>query len=292
MRLRSGLALAPVAIALVLAGCGSAAAPAAPTTPAAAATATAAAPTKASGTVSVLYAGSLVYLMEHQVGPAFSKATGYGYSGYAAGSVAIANQVKGKLRRGDVFISAAPSVNDSLMGAANGGWVSGYVTFATAPLVIGYNPKSKFAAALKSQPWQQVMAEAGFHLGGTDPKLDPKGQLVAQMLSKVNPALLKTIQVFPEEALVGRLQAGQLDAGFFYSIEAKEANIPTLPVGGGYGATFTAAPLANGANPAGGTAFIRFLLGPQGRALMSAAGLRLVNPPQTTGTVPAGLLGD
>jgi molybdate/tungstate transport system substrate-binding protein len=290
-QLRSRLALIPLAMALVLAGCGGAATPSAPAAPSAAATATAAAPTKASGTVSVLYAGSLVNLMEHKIGPAFSQATGYGYSGYAAGSVAIANEVKGKLRRGDVFISAAPAVNNSLMGAANGSWVGGYITFATAPLVIGYNAKSTFAAALKSKPWQQVMAEPGFRLGGTDPKLDPKGQLTAQLLQKVAPGLLGHLQVFPEEDLVGRLQAGQLDAGFFYSNEAAEAGIPTIPTGSNLGATFTVATLANGANPAGGVAFVRFLLGPQGQALMKADGLHLVSPPQPTGTVPSGVLG-
>jgi molybdate/tungstate transport system substrate-binding protein len=59
-------------------------------------------------TVNVLYAGSLVNLMERSIGPAFEKATGEHFRGYAAGSNKIANEIKGKLRRGDVFISAAP----------------------------------------------------------------------------------------------------------------------------------------------------------------------------------------
>jgi molybdate/tungstate transport system substrate-binding protein len=37
----------------------------------------------AEGTVNVLYAGSLVNLMERGVGPAFSKATGEQFRGYA-----------------------------------------------------------------------------------------------------------------------------------------------------------------------------------------------------------------
>ena len=37
----------------------------------------------AEGTVNVLYAGSLVNLMERGVGPAFSKATGEQFLGYA-----------------------------------------------------------------------------------------------------------------------------------------------------------------------------------------------------------------
>ena len=40
----------------------------------------------AAGTVNVLYAGSLVNLMEHGIGPAFDKATGDQFQGYAGGS--------------------------------------------------------------------------------------------------------------------------------------------------------------------------------------------------------------
>ena len=45
-----------------------------------------------------------------------------------------------------MFVSASPAVNATLEGAANGNWVSWYATFATTPLVLGYNPTSKFAA--------------------------------------------------------------------------------------------------------------------------------------------------
>src|ERR1700753_1169241 len=125
-------------------------------------------------TVNVLYAGSLVNLMERSVGPAFEKETGVHFQGYAAGSNKIANEIKGKLRRGDVFISASPKVNTSLMGAANGDHVTWYVNFAESPLMIGYNPQSKFAAQFKSKRWDQVLQEPGIRIGSTDPKLDPK----------------------------------------------------------------------------------------------------------------------
>ena len=74
----------------------------------------------AEDTVNVLYAGSLVNLMEHGIGPAFTKATGDKFQGHAGGSTGLATQIKGKLQRGDVFISAIPKVNDDLMGARNG----------------------------------------------------------------------------------------------------------------------------------------------------------------------------
>jgi molybdate/tungstate transport system substrate-binding protein len=46
--------------------------------------------------------------MEHGIGPAFDKATGDTFQGFAGGSTELANQIKGQLRRGDVFISANP----------------------------------------------------------------------------------------------------------------------------------------------------------------------------------------
>ncbi len=186
----------------------------------------------AAETVSVLYAGSLVNLMEHSVGPTFDKAWGDRFQGYAGGSNLLANQIKGKLRQGDVFISANPKVNASLMGSANGDWVSWYIAFAQSPLVIGYNPSSRFAADFKTTPWYQALSEPGIRLGRTDPKLDPKGQLTLELMHQAetfykDPDLAQRVlgapenpdEVLPEETLVGRLQSGQLDAGFFYSTE-------------------------------------------------------------------------
>jgi len=148
----------------------------------------ASAQTAGAGTVNVLYAGSLVNLMEHGIGPAFDKAAGVSFRGYAGGSNKLANEIKGKLVPGDVFISANPKVNDDLMGAANGGWVDWYVTFAQSPLVIGYNPSSRFAADLKSKPWYEVLQEPGIRIGRTDPKLDPKGKLTLELLKRPRPS--------------------------------------------------------------------------------------------------------
>jgi molybdate/tungstate transport system substrate-binding protein len=173
----------------------------------------------------------------------------------------------------------------------NAGVADWYVAFAQAPLVIGYNPRSRFAAELRSQPWQRVMAEPGFRLGGTDPQLDPKGQLTAQLLRKVAPDLLPRLQVFPEEDLVGRLQTGQLDAGFFYANEAAEAKIPTVAIPGAPAATFTVTILPGAPDPRGAAAFVRFLLGARGQALLEDDGLTVLQPPRSHGQVPAGLLG-
>ena len=69
--------------------------------------------------VNVLYAGSLVNLIEHGMGPAFDTATGNNFRGFGGGSNGLANQIKGKLRHANVFISATPNVNNMLMGSEN-----------------------------------------------------------------------------------------------------------------------------------------------------------------------------
>ena len=276
------------ASALLLAGCGGSTNSSGSTT-----TTTSKAPAiTASGKVQILYAGSLANLMEHDIGPAFAQATGAQYEGTAAGSTALVSDIKGKVKQGDVFISASSDANTGLMGASNGDWEDWYATFATAPLVIGYNPNSKFAADIKSKPWQQVITESGFRMGSTDPKLDPKGKLAAQALTQADiPAT--AVQVFPEEQLVGRLQAGQLDAGFFYTSEAAEVNIPTIQLGSDYKlkATYTVTVLNNAPNKAGGIAFVEYLFAKPGLAFMKKHGLQLqaIKVTGTQSDVPSAL---
>lgn len=250
-------------------------------------------PAAAAGTVSVLYAGSLVNLMERSLGPAFDKASGDRFQGYAGGSSLLGNQIKGKLRQADVFISAAPKVNDSLIGPANGDWVSWYIPFAQSPLVIGYSPASRFAADFKSKPWYRVLMEPGIRIGRTDPKLDPKGALTIALMQRAEtfykiPGLAQHVlgapenpaQVLPEETLVGRLQSGQLDAGFFYSTETADAKIPAvaLPAGLAPMAVYTVAIVRDAPNPSGAAQFVAYLLGADGQGLMKQHGLALQKP--------------
>jgi molybdate/tungstate transport system substrate-binding protein len=254
------------------------------------------------GAVTVLYAGSLTEVMEHSIGPAFEQRTGFNFSGMSAGSTAIVTEVKGGLVRGDVFVSASPEADSKLIGASNGNWVRWYVEFGTTPLEIGYNPNSQFATALKTEPWYKVVTQPGFLLGRTDPATDPKGALVVTAIKRTaatdhDPGLLSILQstagVYPEQTLVGRLQAGQLDAGFFYAAEAKAAGIPTVPLGHlTLTATYTATVLRGAPDPAGARAFVAFLLGPQGRRLLTDAGIQSVRPPRFMGVgAPASLTG-
>ena len=247
----------------------------------------------AAADLNVLYAGSLLSLMEHGIGPAFDQAGGDSFRGFAAGSNALANQIKGKQRQADVFISAAPGVNAGLMGAQNGDWVSWYITFAQSPLVIGYNANSRFAAELKSKPWYEVLREPGIHIGRTDPKLDPKGALTVQLLEHAQdvyhqPGLAAAVlgedenpaEIMPEENLVGRLQSGQLDVGFFYSTETADLHIDAIPLPPevALSAHYTVTILKDAPDQAAAVRFVNALLSPAGRAIMQQQGLDVVAP--------------
>ncbi len=249
--------------------------------------------TQTAETVNVLYAGSLVNLMEHGIDASFQQATGETFRGFAGGSNALANQIKGKLRQGDVFVSANPKVDSNLMGPANGSWVSWYISFAESPLMIGYNASSKFAADFKTKPWYEVLTEPGIRIGRTDSKLDPKGALTLQFMASAEqfyhrPGFSQQVlgapenpaQVLPEETLVGRIQSGQLDAGFFYSTEITDARIPsvTLPAEIAPKAVYTVTILRDAPHESGARRFVAFLLGSRGQQILKQHGLALRKP--------------
>jgi len=245
---------------------------------------------RSSGAVDVLYAGSLLAVMQKDLAPAFHRATGYVVNGISGGSTGLANEIKSGTVVGDVFLSASPSADEALRGSANGSWVNSYEEFGTSALVLGYNPSSRFARALTTKPWFDVVDTPGFLLGRTNPKTDPKGVLAVDALQGVAlsyqlPALGAlvgdTSGVFPETSLVGRLQAGQLDAGFFYKVEATAASIRTVPLAStGLAAQYTVAQLSRAPHRAAARAFIRFLLSAAGRAILKKDGVTAVSPPK------------
>ena len=282
----AAIALGAAAIALgAAAPGGSAAAASAPAAPATAANA---------GTVSALFAGSLLNYMEHDLGPAFQKASGYGYQGFGGGSTEVASQIRGGVRQGDVFISAAAAADKALEGTANGNWVSWYTTFAASPLMLAYDPSSNVGRQLaQGKPWYRVLAEPGVLVGRTDPKLDPKGVLtveaVANAAHKLHDQALTTalagFPVYPETALVGRLQSGQLEAGFFYAVEAASAKLRTVSLAPAYKyAQYTVTILNRAPNPRGAAALVRYLLAAQRGPRLRSSGLT-ANKPAFSGNV-------
>ncbi len=253
------------------------------------------------GTVQVLYAGSLVDYMEHDLAPAFEHSTGYEFSGFGGGSTELANEIHGGVRQGDVFVSAAAAADTALEGTAGGKWVSWYSTFAATPLMLGYDPNTSFGKQLAhGTPWYKVITEPGILVGRTDPKLDPKGVLTVEAVANAahklhDPGLnsaLNSFPVYPETALVGRLQSGQLDAGFFYQVEADAAHFPAVSLTPAYKyALYTVTILSHAPDPAGAAAFVKYLLGKARANTLKSNGLSPVKP-QFSGSraaVPVGL---
>jgi len=111
---------------------------------------------------------------------------------------------------------------------------SWYAAIFGNAMVLGYNSKSRFAAELKQvgtneMQLYEILQQKGFRLGRGDPELEPKGYRTLFLLDLAEkyyrrPGLAMKILhdpdhptlVFPEEQVVARLEAGQIDAGIFY----------------------------------------------------------------------------
>jgi molybdate/tungstate transport system substrate-binding protein len=209
----------------------------------------------AGGTVNVYYAASLKALNENSVGPAFQSQAGYTYQGFPNNSGLIVSELKAHLINPDVVEFADAGLNSQLMGSANGNIVKWYITFARTHLVIGFNPKSKFAPMFRKVQqhklaWYKPLLAKGLKFGRTDPNSDPKGyrvifsfKLAERLfgLKKFSRRVLGPIknpdptgsnslspQVFPEATLVSQLTSGNLDAGVFYLPEAIAAHVPFI----------------------------------------------------------------
>jgi molybdate/tungstate transport system substrate-binding protein len=251
-------------------------------------TAGATAKKKPSGTVVLLSAGSLSTVVATSLAAAFHKATGYTLTDIHGGSTGLAADIKTGVDKGDVFWSATPSADKLIQGKTNGTWVKWYATFATSQLVLGYNPQSSFANTIVNNPWWMVVGKPGFLLGRTNPVTDPKGRLAiaalqtaATSFSKPTLAAIVTKQttVFTETTLVGRLQAGQLDAGFFYKVEASASNLKTVPLAGvTEHATYTLTILNKAPHLAAAEALVTFILSKAGKKILAKNGLTETTP--------------
>ena len=255
----------------------------------------------ASGKVTAIFAGSLVDIMEKALGPEFTRSTGYQFEGFGGGSGEDAAAIKGRVRQADVFVSASSSADQELEGAANGNWVSWYSTFTSSDLVLGYDPKTKFGRQLAAgKPWYKVLTEPGILVGRTEPKADPKGKLTVEAVDAAakklhDPALAKALGhfgIFEETSMLARLQAGQIDAGFFYVVEAKTAKVPTVPLTPVYKyADYTVTLLNNAEDQAGAEALVSFFLSPERKAVEKEYGLTAIEPKLSgnASAVPASL---
>jgi molybdate/tungstate transport system substrate-binding protein len=236
------LPAALVAVALFVAACASATSTPATTDSGGTTAAT------GHGTADVAYAGSLVKLAETVLGPDFERATGNKFIGRGAGSTTLAEEILSKEISPGVFVSVGRKAIEKLETAR----ARFAIQLATDPLVIAYNPHSKFAPQLDAissgkgsiSSLFSVLAQPGFRLGRTDPNADPQGayfilmvELAQKLLSLPSTTTASILgvsasspygnpsQMFDETALVPTLQAGELDAVSAYDSQALQYHL-------------------------------------------------------------------
>jgi molybdate/tungstate transport system substrate-binding protein len=200
----------------------------------------------ASGGINVAYAGSLLKLNEEMIGPAFTKATGIAYEGEGAGSFGLAQEI----RSGEIAPNVFESIGAGPIALLEPRYTRWYLSVAASPIVVAYNPHSRFAAQLEAiarhqRPLSdlfQLMAQPGFELGRTNPATDPQGQAFAlmvklaiaqlhlppSMFSRILGPLETSPEIFSETALEPRLEAGQLDAASAFRSQAVQLHLPYI----------------------------------------------------------------
>jgi molybdate/tungstate transport system substrate-binding protein len=201
----------------------------------------------ANGTASVAYASSLQFLNEKVAGPAFTKATGYQFSGHGASSGELEADIAGKELSPNVF----QSVGGDNITPLEPQFTKWYIPYAGTQMVLAYNPNSKYASQFKayadgSRPLKglfTLLQTKGLKLGRTDPNIDPQGRdfiyllelaqmyyhlpndTVSKILGTSDYGTANSSQIYAESALDATLQSGQLDAASAFITQAVELHL-------------------------------------------------------------------
>ncbi|HZZ64689.1 MAG TPA: extracellular solute-binding protein [Candidatus Baltobacteraceae bacterium] len=249
---------------------------------------------QAPGIVDVLYAGSLVTPMEGPVKSAL-RAQGIDFQGQPGGSKALANLIAAGVKTPDVFISVNPALVKGL-----GKRVAHAVTFGSTSLGIGWSRMSPSAqmfarVANGSMPLLEALETPGLKIGRTDPQIDPKGQYTIEAMQlfagpqseqRILGSDENNAQVFPEEDLLARVDAGEVDVGFFYRTEAVARGLRFIPLPGKAALsdkiTYTLAVMADAPHPAQAERFADFMLRGEGKRILQKAGIDYLDLQKTS----------
>jgi molybdate/tungstate transport system substrate-binding protein len=242
------IALLAIAATGLAAGCSSSSSSSASST----STASASASASAKGTATVAYASSLEYLNEKVAGPAFTAATGYGYSGFGGSSGDLETDFAG----GEIHDNVFESVGGDNITPLEPKYTNWYIQYAGTEMVVAYNPKSKYAGQFKaiadgSKPLSSLftlLQTPGLKLGRTDPNVDPQGRdfiymlelaqsyyhlpsdTVAKILGTTDFGTASSSQIYAESALDSTLESGQLDAASAFVTQAIELHLAYIPL--------------------------------------------------------------
>ena len=238
--LRFGGLLVITCVALAAAACSSSSSTSTP------------APAKPTGTANVAAASSLSYLSEKEIGPSFTKAEGYKYSGTYNAS----GDLESDIASGEITPNVFESVGGDNITPLEPKFTKWYVQYAGNSMVVAYNPNSKYASQFKayadgSKPLSglfTLLQTPGLKLGRTDPNIDPQGRdfiymlelaqmyyhlpsdTVAKILGTTDYGTATSPQIYAESALDATLQSGQLDASSAFLTQAIELHLDYIPL--------------------------------------------------------------
>ena len=207
---------------------------------------------KVSGTASVAYASSLQYLNEKVAGPAFTQATGAGYTGQGNTSGALEQEIAA----GEIHPNVFEAVGGDNITPLEPKFTKWYVQYAGTSMVVAYNPKSKYASQFKaiadgSKPIQDLftlLQTPGLKLGRTDPATDPQARdfilmlelaqsyyhlpsdTVAKILGTSDFGSSNSPQIYAESSLDSTLESGQLDAASAFITQAVQLHLDYIPL--------------------------------------------------------------
>jgi molybdate/tungstate transport system substrate-binding protein len=225
----------------------------APASPSASASATPTAQASVTGTANVAYASSLQFLNENVVKPAFTAATGAGFSGTGNSSGTLSSDILA----GEISPNVFESVGSDNITPLEPKFTKWYVPYAGTSMVIAYNPKSKYASEFKayadgSKPlstlFSTLLQTPGLKLGRTDPNTDPQGRdfifmlelaqkyyhlpsdTVSKILGTSNFGTSSNSQIYAESSLDSTLESGQLDASSAFVTQAIELHLAYIPL--------------------------------------------------------------
>jgi molybdate/tungstate transport system substrate-binding protein len=206
-----------------------------------------------SGTANVAYASSLEFLNENVVKPAFTAATGAGYSGTGNASGTLESDIAS----GEISPNVFESVGSDNITPLEPKFTSWYIPYAGTSMVIAYNPKSKYASEFKayadgSKPlsslFSTLLQTPGLKLGRTDPNTDPQGRdfiymlelaqkyynlpadTVSKILGTADFGSSSSSEIYAESSLDSTLESGQLDASSAFITQAIELHLDYIPL--------------------------------------------------------------
>lgn len=246
------------------------------------------------------------------------------------GSVMLARRITDLHQPADVLAVADYDVIPKyLFKAKAADWYAG---FARNAITFVYTDKSRFAATVTSDNWYRYLARKGVEIGRSNPDTDPSGYqtlqmlalaeqyykmpgLAAQILANAPPANMRDTEV----SLLSALQLGQIDYLAIYRSDALQHHLQYLelpahmdlsdPADSNIYATaivrtrngdlpgrpivYAVTIPSGAAHPGEAAAFVAFVLGPEGQAIMAKNGFGTLARAYAVGgeAVPASLRG-